>query len=567
VISAFFVSGASAVTDARAQAEGMVREVQALQQDRTGVPAPVGLAFSSASKTFYVLGAPPGNGTADVMRLAPFELASEPERQGPASISATVQDSINIAFDARRNRLLLVSNARELLEVRARRGGDLERQTLRRHDVTRFGLKDPQGMAVDPDSGTIFILDANLPRILRVDPGANGRFDVATVSEIDFALNVPGGVRGLALDPSSGHLYLHGGKMLFEVTQVGEVVSTRDLSGLEPIEPEGLVFAPSGDLTDSPEEVSLYLADSGDGASLGQIRELSLAPLAAVAADFTSSLVNTVDMGALSPPSPDPSGITYVSAGDKLVITDAEVEETVQGITHFQGANVWELTRSGTIIRTANISKIEPTDTPMTNEPTGVTWKPTNGHYFITEDSNTRVYDLNPGSDGFVGTSDDTWTFFSTLGAGNGDPEGIAYDTVNDRLFVADGVNREIYQYTTAGALISHFDVQQYGVEDPETVEFDPATSTLFVLSNRQSGPIIAETTTSGALIQTVDVSASGAIKPAGLAWADASDGSGPKSFYLVDRGIDNNSDPNIVDGKLYELTTPGRSGPGSPPP
>jgi uncharacterized protein YjiK len=567
VISAFFVSGASAVTDARAQAEGLVREVHALQQDRTGVPAPVGLAFSSASKTFYILGAPPGHGTAEVMRLTPYDLPSEPERQATVPISATVQDSINIAFDARRNRLLLVSNARELLEVRARRGGDLERQTLRRHDVTRFGLKDPQGLAVDPASGTVFILDAKLTRILRVEPAADGSFKRATTSEIDLRPAGLSGVRGLAFDPSTGYLHVRTGETLVELTQSRQIVAIRDLSDLALADPEGLVFAPSGDQTDPPTELSLYIADAGGGASSGQIMEASLAPLAAVTADFTSSLVNTVDMGALSPPSPDPSGITYVSAGDKLVITDAEVEETVQGITHFQGANVWELTRSGTIIRTANISKIEPTDTPMTNEPTGVTWKPTNGHYFITEDSNTRVYDLNPGSDGFVGTSDDTWTFFSTLGAGNGDPEGIAYDTVNDRLFVADGVNREIYQYTTAGALISHFDVQQYGVEDPETVEFDPATSTLFVLSNRQSGPIIAETTTSGALIQTVDVSASGAIKPAGLAWADASDGSGPKSFYLVDRGIDNNSDPNIVDGKLYELTTPGRSGPGSPPP
>ena len=45
--------------------------------------------------------------------------------------------------------------------------------------------------------------------------------------------------------------------------------------------------------------------------------------------------------------------------------------------------------------------------------------------------------------------------------------------------------------------------------------------------------------------------------KPAGLAYAPASNGSGAMRFYVVDRGKDNNSDPNIIDGKLVELTAP----------
>jgi hypothetical protein len=272
-------------------------------------------------------------------------------------------------------------------------------------------------------------------------------------------------------------------------------------------------------------------------------------------------------MGALSPPSPDPSGITHVPSTDRLLIVDGEVEETVGGVSHFQGANVWELNRNGlTLARTTNISTRSPTQLPLSNEPVGVAFNPSNGHYYVSDDNAKRVYDVNPGADGLLGTSNDTFTFFSTQGTGNADPEGVAYKASTGRIYVADGVNREVYEYTSSGTPLGHFDTAQYGVDDPETVEVNATSGTLFVLSNRQSGPIIIETTTGGSLIQTISVSAAGARKPAGLAYANASNGSGVKRFFFVDRGVDNNSDPRAVDGKLYEMTTPG-GGPPPPPP
>src|SRR3990172_2847158 len=102
------------------------------------------------------------------------------------------------------------------------------------------------------------------------------------------------------------------------------------------------------------------------------------------------------------------------------MISDGEVEEKVGGITHFQGANIWELSRNGSLVRTANVSKVQPTVVPMTDEPTGVAFKP-GGPYFFSEDGGKKIYTLNPGSDGLVGTAGDTWTYFSTNGVGNGD--------------------------------------------------------------------------------------------------------------------------------------------------
>jgi len=565
----FGVRAAAAAEAAAPAARGDVaRPAHTLEQERTGLSAPAGLAFSSSSNTFYVLEERQSGPSAetDVIRLTPFAASPVSDRAGSARIAAAVKDPVNVAFDSRNSRLLLLDAAHRLLEVRANTSGELDLRTLVRRDALRLDLRDPQGMTVDPASGVIHILDAAGAELVQIEPGFDGALDTAAVARVDVSGRGLVNPRGLAFDPSTGHLHV-GGTDLIELTVSGEPVASRDASALGIARPGGMAFAPSGDRTDAAGELSLYVADSGSTQHSGQIVELSLSPLVAAAGGpFTPTVVNTVDMAALTPPSPDPSGIAYLPDGT-LQISDGEVEEVVGGITHFQGANLWELDRDGTLVRTANVSKVAPTEVPMTDEPTGVAFRPGTGHSFFSEDGGKRVYDLDPGADDLVGTAGDTWTFFSTNAVGNTDPEGIAYDSFHDRLFVADGLNREVYEYTPSGTYVSQFDTLQHGVEDPESVEFNFVSGTLFVLSNFGSGPVIIETTTSGALLQTFDLSATPLIKPAGLAYGPASDGSGDMHFYVVDRGIDNDEDPNIVDGKLYELTAPVPDPPANAPP
>ena len=552
-------------------ATDFVRQVRVLEIDRAGLRNPAGLAFSSRANAFQVMEAhgqgQPAPGQTDFIKLTPF---SHPA--GSARIAAAVQDPVNLALDNKAHRLLILhASANQLLEVREDPDGNLDAATLTRYDARGFGLQDPQGLTVDPGSGTLFILDAVGPQLVRIIPGSDGSFNNASISAISLLSSGVTDVRGLAFDSASGHLYVVSPveQMLYELTQTGEVLTSRDLSPFHLGNPQGMLFAPTSDQTDAASKTSLFLADQGNTTtqSSGQIVEFSLtAATASATASFTSSLVKTTDMAAasFSPPSPDPSGLTYLPNTNTLLMSDGEVDETVSGITHFQGANVWEMTLGGSVVRTANISKVAPTVVPMTNEPTGVTWNPATGHYFVTDDDAQRVYDLNPGGDRLIGTADDTWTFFSTVANGNnnGDPEGIAFDTWNNHVFVSDGVNMEVYEYTTTGTLVNHFDVEAYGVLDNESVEFNPDSGTLLVLSNHGS-PIIVETTISGGLLRTQDFSAANAIAPAGLAYAPASDGSGVKRFYIVDRGIDNNPNPNIIDGKMYELTAPSPLPPG----
>ena len=546
-----------------------IKRVRSMETDDLGIPHPSGLAFSANTNILYVLHQnQPNEQAADIFRLTLTE-----DRIGAARIVAQIKDPINMAFDGRFNRLLILqSPANKLVEVLEDADGNLDPGTMSRHDVRHFGLQDPQGIAVDPASGVLFILDAAIPRILRIEPEADGSFAKAEIAKEDLSSNDLVDPRGLAFDPSSGHLHVVNPteQELYELSQSGQVVNTRNLSAYGFGKLQGMVFAPSGDQTDDPLEMSLYLADgstelNAGAQSSGQIVELSFTALAAPAASsFTSSLVNTVDMSQWSPPSPDPSGLAYISSSNHLIMDDGEVEETVNNITHFQGANVWEMTLSGEVVDTANISEVEPTVVPMTNEPTGIAWNPSNGHFYVTQDNGDAVFDWDIGGDGAIGTIDDSWTSFSTV---SGDPEGIAYDTWNNRLFVADGVDMEVYEYTLSGSLVNQFDVERYGVADPESVEFNPDTGTLFVMSSNSSSPVIVETTTSGDLLQTIDITAAGASTAAGLAYAPASDGSGAQRFYIVDRAIDNNSNPQIIDGKLYELTAPQPTTPGNLPP
>lgn len=536
-----------------------IRQLRAMPADETGLQNPAGLTYSSRANVFLVLDE---QGQSLPVATQVIKLTSFGRRTGSTWTAAQVENPINMAFDNKFHRLLILQfSGNQLLEVSEKPDGNLDPSQLISHSASRFGLQNPQGLAVDPVSGSLFILDAVGPRIVRVEPGLDGSFDEATISAVDLKANGLAVVRGLAFDPATRHLHLvsPAEQKLVEFTPTGQVMAYRELSGFHLSNPQGLVFAPSGDQTDDPAEMSLYLADKNHVA--GQILEFSLsqpARAAVAASPFTSALVKTTDMAAFSPPSPDPDGLVYLPLSNHLLMSDSEVEETVSGITHFASANLWNLTLDGGVVSTANISYEDPAVKPMTDEPTGVTWDSANGNYFFSDDNACQVYELKPGVDKQFFTTDDTFTSFSTKVGGICDTEDITYDNWHDRIFVADGTNREIYQYTTTGSLVSHFDVANYGVVDPEGVVFNSESGTLFVLSN-SGNRVIVETAITGELLQTINVSANAALAPAGLAYAPASDGSGAYHFYIVDRGIDNNTDPNIIDGKMYEMSAPVR--------
>ncbi len=554
------------------------RVVRRIEQPGLALGHPRGLGFSTRAHAFIVA---PAEGPSTVQVLTHMG-----ESAGVDALDIVGADALNMAFDGHRGRLLARSG-RWLLAVDADESGRPSRRAATRYDITHLGVQKPAGIAVDPRTGTLFLLDAAIPRIVQVDPTPDGGLDAAAVSYRDLHEIPADGLEGLAFDPGSGHLYLRGGtRTLYETSSTGELLLTYDISVVRLRNPGGMVVAPTGDQTDDPSAQSLYVADAGNpgggargaaptamGATRapntsGAIVELNFEPVVTVEAvtTFTSTVVKTTLTSQWSPPAPDTSDVAYLPDSNTLLVVDSEVEE----MNIFRGVTQWETTLGGSVLDTADLTPPSP---GFTNEPTGVSVNPANGHRFYSDDGGKRVYEVRPGPDGQFYTADDVRTFFSTSAFQSSDPEDVTYHPGEGVIYLADGVNREVYKINpgpnglfdglpSAGGddVVTHFDVQPI-VDDPEGLAVNTGSGNLYIAGKPDT--IVQEITTTGVLVQTINIGAANAKKTAGLGYGPGSTDASARRLYVVQRGIDNNSDPNENDGKLWEMTLP--SSPGGP--
>ena len=441
-------------------------------------------------------------------------------------------------------------------------------------------VEEPAGLAYDPTSGLTYVLDAATARVLEISSSGSVR---------SVLLDVPMGhsVTGIAHNPVDGLLYvgspLSGTLWAFDLD--GGLRKQFDVVDAELVDPQAMVFAPTTDHTDDPAALSLYIADAGAlgvmgygrfGATttLGRTVEVSLAPKPelAMAPEPTrligtpTTLVNSVDLSALSPPSPDSAGITYISSRDRLLMSDSEVNE----MPLYAGVNLFELTRSGSLVDTG-------TSLSWSNEPTGVSYNPANDHLFVSDDTGTRgVYQVTPGPDGTYGTADDNdvsgapW-FMDIAPFGGSDPEGVALDTSSGDLFVIDGAGAQVYRISSPDGIFdgngetgTNFDVGQYGAQDPEGIAYNHFDDTLLVVDDNSMA--VFELTKTGGLVRILDISVTNGRNEAGIVLAPETAGGSGWNMFIVDRGVDNNSDPNENDGEMFEVAHDfGPSGPAPP--
>jgi hypothetical protein len=225
----------------------------------------------------------------------------------------------------------------------------------------------------------------------------------------------------------------------------------------------------------------------------------------------------------------------------------------------FEGSNVFEVELGGNLAGIANTLA-------FSDEPTGVSFDAASGTLFFSDDTGTSsIHVVQLGPDELFGTGDDSVASFSTEAFGANDAEGVSFGA--GTLYLVDGVNSEVYRLGPGSNglfdgippggddTFTHFDTQGQGIVDPEGVAFNPDTGTLYVVG--EPADRVAEFAPNGALIQLIDISAANPRAPAGLAYAPSSGAPGVMHLYLVARGVDNGSDPNENDGKLYELTLP----------
>jgi WD40 repeat protein len=278
-----------------------------------------------------------------------------------------------------------------------------------------------------------------------------------------------------------------------------------------------------------------------------------------------ATLIETTHTSLFVPPSPDPSGITYIPVSSSLLAVDSEVNQW----DFFTGESLYPLNLEG-----QQLGKLSAF--PFTNEPTGLEYNPVNNHLFVSADDGKEIFELDPGADGLYRTPDDIVTSFDTEAFDSGDPEGIAFDYQSGALFVADGRSSKIYRISPGrnGRLdsvppegddeVTHFDTGTFGVRDPEGIAYDPNSGNLIVVG--RPGEIMLEMTTEGQIVRMIDISDALPVFPGGVTIAPASYDPEMISVYITDRGLGlvNVSDAN--DGRMYELSLPPIT-PGNRPP
>jgi Bacterial Ig domain len=512
-------------------------ELRSIAGQDVGAPRPTGLA---AREDGSLLVAHESSGRTALVRLSP---AGDPQ----ATLDlAPLTDPESLAFDPVRDRLVALDRG-DLITVDDA-GLRVKRPPTHRVEAD-LQVGDPSGATFDPATGTWFILDGRSRTIVSV-PMVGGT--PRAPRRIALPNLIAGRLDGLAFNPQDGHLYVasRGSGLVFALDGSGGIQATYSLTSLDVRDLRAMAFAPSADSTDDPDAMHLFIADAGDSPMQGRVVETTLAvPVTTAAAVEAPTLVQTLDVSRLNPPSPDPAGVTYMPGSDRLLLADSEVEE----MPIFRGVNLFQVTRGGQLTDTG-------VTTAYSNEPTGAGFNPADGTLFLSDDNANRVFAVRPGVDGRYGTADDPRTFVNTLLFGSDDAEGTEFDAGTGHVLVVDGVNREVYDVNPVNGIFgdgndvtTHFDLEQHGVLDPEGIGVDTSRNSLVVVD--RAGRKLYEVTRAGALLRVVDLKPIATKNPAGVTVAPASVGG--TSYWIVERGVDNNTDPNENDGKVYEITAP----------
>ena len=456
-----------------------------------------------------------------------------------------------------------------------------------------LGVARPAGLSWNAGTGRLSVFDAARPgrgvevtsagAPTRAISGSSTAGTFAGANATAARAGLTGTLRGLAADPTSGHLFTYAPSThtLWELAATGRVISRRDLAdaGLDDV--RAIAIAPSADSTDAAGRMSAYLADAGSvvdgevsGASLTEV--VLSAPVRSVAAITAAvanvTLVNTINTGAGSanwtPDSPDPSGLAYNSVTDRLIAVDGEVEETTGA--GFHGANGWFATRTGSTTGTFNTIPSSPTN----KEPVGAGYDPVRDELYICKDgSSSVVWVYNATTMALVRSFNVSGSPYS-----NSDAEGLGFG--NGALYMVDAIDNDLVKVlpgpngivgSGGDDIVSNYDLQQYGQDEPEGLDVDPSTGNIWVVSNKISGggitqPMI-EVTPDGALVSSVSIADANANSPGGVAVAPPSNGDPGFNVYVADRGIDNQEQSNENDGRIYEFEPGGTPPPPPPPP
>ncbi len=257
-------------------------------------------------------------------------------------------------------------------------------------------------------------------------------------------------------------------------------------------------------------------------------------------------------------PAIDPAGVEYHPPSGHVFIADSEIDEVAEVWSKI-GANIFEVNLAGTLLYASYDLVALGND-----EPTGIAYNPDDGHFYVTNDITRTIirYSFSPGG-GFV---EDDSVFIDDISELE-DCEGIACDPTG-LLYVVDGAFADIGMFTYSGSAFIHegtFDLAALNDPanvpiDPEGIAYNTCSDRLFLVTDTEDR--VYEFTTAGIFVARYDLAdfAPTVIAPQGLTFAPTSDtGDDPAALalYLADGQIDNNVDPDERDGVIYEADVP----------
>lgn len=255
--------------------------------------------------------------------------------------------------------------------------------------------------------------------------------------------------------------------------------------------------------------------------------------------------------------STDPTGITFHQPSGHLIIVDSEINEINE---IWECKNVFEVSLKGDkLFATSDVYAFGGDPCPAKNkrEPTGITFNDFDGFFYITDDNDKVILRFDENLSGLPLDSVYTPGDDSTAV----DPEGITCDPNTGYLYVANGIDGQssvpqVLVYNSQLEFVTNFIVADKMV-NPEGIAYSSVYNHLFIVSRH--GLKICEYTLDGMFVQEYDISkfSPKPVRPNGLTFAPSSNPvDDPNNFnlYIVDLQIDNDANPDERDGIVYEV-------------
>lgn len=234
----------------------------------------------------------------------------------------------------------------------------------------------------------------------------------------------------------------------------------------------------------------------------------------------------------------DPSGITMVNGN--LIVVDSEVNET----TILDRATMFEMTTTGAMRSLISLQS-------FTKEATGVTYDDASGALLISDDSWPGwVHTLHPGQDLLFGTADDASISLRVrdIGIFSADIEGLAL--YGDELYLAAGSDATVYVVTPGPEGFDDRSVVARSIPMAPMKSVDGITihdDVIYAVGQRRNR--IYAFDLNGVPMGEQRFLEGPLRTPAGIAYDPSS-----RVFYIADRGVDNDDDPNEDDGNIYSV-------------